>query len=396
MGGRRLRRAARGSALLPAHRSGRRHSVAGPARDAAGNHTAAARERARSRGLRPPQSGCTPTRAADRFIPTMRMRAAPPPLAQAHAPPCGRPRWRRQRQQPRETGRCESLGAATGNGFFAVHRCTRSATTLPCGDVAGDGADGGAWHVAAFRPDAGIELPDGVAVREIADAGGAGLVDTSGLTLYAFAGNAAHPKCDGDECTRLWLPLEAPAIANPVGNFSPLARDDGITQWMYRGKPLYKFAADRNPQDVNGSGVDSRFRVALVLRFFLPADATIRRTLELGDILAIAERCDSVPARPRDIGGIAPVSGRSRLAGARPLVRHRKLRRAMCQDLAALQRAGGGASRRILGHRHESRRHPAMGLQGLRAVHVCGRQAGRYQRQRNLRSAANWQRRARR
>jgi predicted lipoprotein with Yx(FWY)xxD motif len=106
------------------------------------------------------------------------------------------------------------------------------------------------------------------------------------LTLYAFEGNAAHPKCDGEECTRLWLPLEAPAIANSVGDFSPLARDDGITQWMYRGKPLYKFAADRNPQDANGSGVDSRFRVALVLRFFLPADATIRRTLELGDILA--------------------------------------------------------------------------------------------------------------
>jgi predicted lipoprotein with Yx(FWY)xxD motif len=154
------------------------------------------------------------------------------------------------------------------------------------GDVAGDGADDGAWHVAAFRPDAGIALPDGIAVREIADAGGAGLVETSGLTLYAFEGNAAHPKCDGEECTRLWLPLEAPAIANSVGDFSPLARDDGITQWMYRGKPLYKFAADRNPQDANGSGVDSRFRVALVLRFFLPADATIRRTLELGDILA--------------------------------------------------------------------------------------------------------------
>ncbi len=54
------------------------------------------------------------------------------------------------------------------------------------GNVAGDGADGGAWHVAAFRPDAGIELPDGIAVREIADAGGAGLVEASGLTLYAF------------------------------------------------------------------------------------------------------------------------------------------------------------------------------------------------------------------
>jgi predicted lipoprotein with Yx(FWY)xxD motif len=154
------------------------------------------------------------------------------------------------------------------------------------GAAAGDGADGGAWHVAAFRPGTGTDLPDGIAVREIADAGGAGLVESSGLTLYAFDGGAAHPNCDGDDCARLWFPLEAPAIANAVGKFSVIARDDGITQWMYRGKPLYRFAADRKPGDVNGSGADSRFRVALVVRYFMPTDATIRRTLELGDILS--------------------------------------------------------------------------------------------------------------
>ena len=154
------------------------------------------------------------------------------------------------------------------------------------GDAAGDGADGGAWHVAAFRPGTGMDLPDGIAVREVADAGGAGLVESSGLTLYAFDGGAAHPNCDGDDCARLWFPLEAPAIANAVGKFSVIARDDGITQWMYRGKQLYRFAADRKPGDVNGSGADSRFRVALVVRYFMPTDATIRRTLELGDILS--------------------------------------------------------------------------------------------------------------
>ena len=156
------------------------------------------------------------------------------------------------------------------------------------GDVAGDGADGGAWRVAVFRPDAGMDLPDGIVVREVADAAGAGLVDSSGLTLYAFDGNAAlsEPPCGGDECARLWIPLEAPAIANSVGKFSAIARDDGLMQWTYRGNPLYRFAADRQPGDVHGSGVDVRFRVALVLRYFMPTDALIRRTLELGDILS--------------------------------------------------------------------------------------------------------------
>jgi predicted lipoprotein with Yx(FWY)xxD motif len=153
------------------------------------------------------------------------------------------------------------------------------------GAAGGDAADGGAWHVAAFRADAGIELPHGIAVREIADAGGAGLVESSGLTLYVFDGDAAHPACD-DDCAQLWLPLEAPAIANTVGSFAAFARDDGITQWTYRGKPLYSFASDRKPGDANGGALDARFRIALVVRHFMPNDAAIRWTVELGHILA--------------------------------------------------------------------------------------------------------------
>jgi predicted lipoprotein with Yx(FWY)xxD motif len=142
--------------------------------------------------------------------------------------------------------------------------------------------------VAVFRPAAGVALPDGIALREIADAGGMGLVDSSGLTLYAFDGNAAHPKptCDAADCAGLWAALEAPEIANPVGKFSAIARDDGVTQWTYQGKPLYKFTADRKAGDVNGIGVDPLLRVALIVRFFMPADATIRRTIDLGTILA--------------------------------------------------------------------------------------------------------------
>src|SRR5271165_2892699 len=134
------------------------------------------------------------------------------------------------------------------------------------GDTKGEGAGGGAWHVAALRADLGLDLPDGISVREIADAGGMGLVDSSGMTLYAFEDSAARraPDCGSGECAGVWLPLEAPAIANPTGQFLGVARDDGITQWTYRGRPLYKFAADQKPGDVNGSGADSRASVALI------------------------------------------------------------------------------------------------------------------------------------
>jgi predicted lipoprotein with Yx(FWY)xxD motif len=162
----------------------------------------------------------------------------------------------------------------------------RFANDKAIGDAAGDGADG-VWHVAVFRPGAGMALPDGIAVREIADAGGMGLVSSLGLTLYTFEGNATHPKpaCGAGDCARLWVPLEAPEIANPIGRFAAIARDDGISQWTYGGKPLYKFAADQNPGEVKGMGVDSQFHVALIVRFFMPADAAIRATVELGNIL---------------------------------------------------------------------------------------------------------------
>ncbi len=155
------------------------------------------------------------------------------------------------------------------------------------GDAMGDAAEGGAWHVAAFHPGGGTALPDGIAVREIADAAGAGLVDSRGMTLYTFDGDAMHPEpaCGAAACARLWVPLDAPQIAGTLGQFSVLARRDGITQWAYRGKPLYRFGADQMPGDVNGSGIDARYHVALVVRYFMPADVTIRRTLDLGNIL---------------------------------------------------------------------------------------------------------------
>jgi len=159
------------------------------------------------------------------------------------------------------------------------------------GTAAGDGAEDGAWQVALLRPELGMALPDGISVRPIADAGGTGLVDDRGRTLYDDSARTiddparAAGSCDA-RCQRLWHPLEAAAIANTVGEFRPLARADGITQWTYRQHPLYTFAGDHAPGDALGMGGDSAFQVALTARFFTPADVTIRRTLEFGTLLA--------------------------------------------------------------------------------------------------------------
>jgi predicted lipoprotein with Yx(FWY)xxD motif len=159
------------------------------------------------------------------------------------------------------------------------------------GEARGDGADAGAWRAAVLHPGAGRVLPDGIAVRDLADAGGQGLVDASGMTLYAYDGDARHPEpaCDAAApCDRRWLPLEAPAVANGAGEFAVLAREDGVTQWAYEGRPLYRFEADQKPGDIAGAGIDARFHVALLLRYFMPPQARIRRSVELGDILVTA------------------------------------------------------------------------------------------------------------
>lgn len=153
-----------------------------------------------------------------------------------------------------------------------------------------EGRGGGAWHAALYRPASGLALPAGIGVRELADAGGATLTDAQGLTLYVQSGAAHEPEqlCREQACPG-WLPLEAPAIAQASADFAVRARTDGIAQWLYRGRALYRFEGDTAPGTAAGAGVDPRFEVALVLRYFMPARVRIRLDPVLGPILATSD-----------------------------------------------------------------------------------------------------------
>jgi predicted lipoprotein with Yx(FWY)xxD motif len=184
----------------------------------------------------------------------------------------------------------------------------RSARDTAVGETHGDGLEDGAWHLARFLPGAGVVLPDGLAVREVSDAAGAAIVDAAGLTLYVYSGAASDGSvgCDASEdCARRWIPLQAPAIAPAIGDFSPTAREDGITQWSYRGRLLFRFDGDLKPGDARGVGFDPRFHVAHILRYFMPATAAVRTTTELGAILTTA---NGVTLYERDMG--SPDEGR--------------------------------------------------------------------------------------
>jgi predicted lipoprotein with Yx(FWY)xxD motif len=80
------------------------------------------------------------------------------------------------------------------------------------------------------------------------------LVDAAGKTLYTFDKDGPGKSACNGPCATNWPPLAAPAGASTTGNWSVVTRDDGASQWAYKGKPLYTWAKDTKPGDITGDG----------------------------------------------------------------------------------------------------------------------------------------------
>jgi len=101
-----------------------------------------------------------------------------------------------------------------------------------------------------------------------AHADGGVLVDPQGMVLYTFdrdvAGTVsgkAQSACNA-ECAQRWPPFAAGLGARPTGDFTLIERDDATRQWVYKGRPLYRWREDANPGDKTGDGVDNLWRAA--------------------------------------------------------------------------------------------------------------------------------------
>lgn len=135
------------------------------------------------------------------------------------------------------------------------------------GDTAGDQVGGG-WHVARPGP---VQLftdatyGDIFAARgQIADVDGSGaragtFSDKTGFTVYLFDDDANDADGDGTDdsdcnggCAVVWPPLYAEDTDMAAGDFTIIERDDGSSQWAYKGIPLYFYDGDTSAGDVNG------------------------------------------------------------------------------------------------------------------------------------------------
>lgn len=82
------------------------------------------------------------------------------------------------------------------------------------------------------------------------------LTDEKGMSLYVWDNDLTVPGksvCEGP-CTITWPPMLAKEGDKASGDFSLLVRDDGKTQWTYKGRPLYHSANDKQPGDHKGDG----------------------------------------------------------------------------------------------------------------------------------------------
>lgn len=153
----------------------------------------------------------------------------------------------------------------------------RSVKDTAWGELKGDNASG-VWHV-AVPAWADAPRPPGIGIREIAEALGQGLVDDRGMAIYS--GPAAG---DTEADAHRFEPVPAPQIVQPIGDFTIVDRPDGVRQWVYKGHPLYTYDGDVRLGDANGVGVDPRYAIALVAKYFVPAEVALRPDEKLGGI----------------------------------------------------------------------------------------------------------------
>lgn len=182
-----------------------------------------------------------------------------PPLAPAEAMalPAG---------VPGELGTIEGAGGAQQVTYNDMPLYLYAADEAP-GDVNGQGA-GGRWFIVhpgaelgpyAEAPGEGTPVPSSTLEIGFTDELGPFLVNADGLTLYLFTRDttAGESACDAD-CAESWPPVPAadgmllpPGIPGTLG---AIERADGSSQMTYNDIPLYYYADDAAPGDVNGQG----------------------------------------------------------------------------------------------------------------------------------------------
>ncbi|WP_329113220.1 SCO0930 family lipoprotein [Streptomyces sp. NBC_01353] len=134
----------------------------------------------------------------------------------------------------------------------------------PAGAPADNGYSSGGYASGGYGSDAGAggaaEPAGQLAVADTKQLGKV-VTDSEGFTLYRFDKDSASPPkatCEGD-CAKAW-PVVSASGAKPPAGVDPsllgeVTRTDGTKQLTLDGWPMYRYAKDTKPGDLNGQGV---------------------------------------------------------------------------------------------------------------------------------------------
>lgn len=87
-------------------------------------------------------------------------------------------------------------------------------------------------------------------------------VDANGATLYTYDKDPEDKSVCRNNCAKNWPPALADEDDTASGDWTFVESHDGKRQWAYKGKPLYLFAKDTKPGDINGDGVGRVWHLA--------------------------------------------------------------------------------------------------------------------------------------
>jgi predicted lipoprotein with Yx(FWY)xxD motif len=130
-----------------------------------------------------------------------------------------------------------------------------------CGGSSTSASTGGGYPGAAGTPP-GSSGPSATTVATRNTALGQILVDSSGRTLYLFAGDQGTASSCYGACAGVWPPLTvtgAPVAGSGVHQslLATTTRKDGSMEVVYNGHPLYYFISDKRAGDMTGQALSS-------------------------------------------------------------------------------------------------------------------------------------------
>jgi predicted lipoprotein with Yx(FWY)xxD motif len=125
------------------------------------------------------------------------------------------------------------------------------------GDVTGQGV-GDVWFV--VHPDIASMTVISPVVQLTKDPKLGDILTNQGMTLYRLEKDQANASSCYGQCATTWPPLlvaggEPQAGKGVTGTLGVITRTDGGKQVTYNGVPLYFFAKDMRPGDINGEDV---------------------------------------------------------------------------------------------------------------------------------------------